>query len=95
MYEIKCPLQSTILGAVMLKCCIGTSEVSRLMCSTRLMGDGCFNNIVEKKPFHHHRHIYVLFLAIWASIGSLSCMKIATLGLNEIYVWFLLHTNKI
>ena len=33
---------------VMYKCCIGTSEVSRLMCSTQLMGDGCFNNIVDK-----------------------------------------------
>ena len=38
-------------SAVMHKCCIGTSEVSRLMCSTRLIGDGCFNNFVDKKHF--------------------------------------------
>ena len=35
-------------GAVMHKCCIGTSEVSRLMRSVQLMGDGCFNNIVDR-----------------------------------------------
>ena len=34
--------------AVMHKCCIGTSEVSRLMCSKRLMGDECFNNFEDK-----------------------------------------------
>ena len=41
------------------------------------MGDGCFNNIVDK-TFHHHKHISVLFKAIWASTGTLNCMKIAT-----------------
>ena len=35
-------------GEVMHKCCIGTLEVSELMCSIGLMGDGCFNNIVDK-----------------------------------------------
>ena len=35
-------------GAVMHKCCIGTSEVSRLMCSKRLMGDECYNNFEDK-----------------------------------------------
>ena len=38
-------------GVVMHNCCIGTSEVSRLMCSTRLKDDGCFNNFVDKKHF--------------------------------------------
>ena len=52
------------------------------MCSTRLMGDGCFNNI-EDKTFHHHKHISVLFWAIWASIGAPICMKIATLLQNK------------
>ena len=47
-------------GAVMHKCCIGTSEKSRLMCSNRLMGDECFNNF-EDKTFHHHKHISVFF----------------------------------
>ena len=67
--------------AVMHKCCIGMSEVSRLVCSTRLMGDGYCNNIVDKK-FNQHKHISVLFLATWASIRSLNCMEIATLLQN-------------
>ena len=70
------------IGAVMHKCCIGTSEVSRLMSNTRLMGDGCFNNIVHK-PMHHHKHISVFFYAIWASIGALNCMESATLLQNK------------
>ena len=33
------------------KCCIGTSEVSRLMRSKWLMGDECLNSFEDKKHF--------------------------------------------
>ena len=46
---------------VIQKCCIGTSEVSKLMCSTRFMGDGCFNNTVDK-TFYCHKHVSVCVL---------------------------------
>ena len=68
--------------AVMHKCCIQTSEVSRLICSTQLMGDVCFNDIVDK-TFHLQKRISVLFYAIWASTGKLHCMKNATLLQNK------------
>ena len=38
-------------GAVMYKCRTETSEVSRLICSKRLMGDKCFNNFLRQKHF--------------------------------------------
>ena len=47
-YAINVFYSPPYFGAVMYKCCMGTSEVSRLMCSTQLMDDGCFNNIVDK-----------------------------------------------
>ena len=61
-------------SAMMHKCCIGTLDVSRLMCSTRLITDGCFNNIVDKNISSP-----CSFRPIWASIGALNYMKIATL----------------
>ena len=36
------------LNVVMQNCCIRKSKVLSQMYSTRLMGDTCFNNIVEK-----------------------------------------------
>ena len=49
---------------VMHKCCIGTLEVSRLMCSTRLRGVRCFNNIVYKSISSLETHFCVLFCHI-------------------------------
>ena len=46
--------------AVMHKCCIGTSEVSRLMCSKRLMGDECFNNFEDKNSSSPLTHFCVI-----------------------------------
>ena len=39
---------------------IGTSEVSRLMCTKRLMGDGCFNNFEDKNISSPYTHFCVL-----------------------------------
>ena len=45
---IKCLYSPPYLNAVMQNCCIRKSKVSSQMNSTRLSGDGCFNNIVDK-----------------------------------------------
>ena len=69
---IKCP---QYLNAVMQNYCIRKSKVSSKMYSTRLMGDGCFNNIVDKTFCHFcvllcHMHL--------ASIETLNLPEIAT-----------------
>ena len=34
--------------------------MSRLMCSTQFMGDGCFNNIVDKNISSPYTHFFVI-----------------------------------
>ena len=47
--------------------------------------NGCQNVsiILYTKAFHHYKHISVFFNAIWASMGTLNCMKIASLLQNK------------
>ena len=62
----------------MQKCCIRKSKVSSQRCRTRLMGDACFNDIVDKTIKISIKHSLVILCHIGFHRNTANCLKIAS-----------------